>query len=529
MKKTISVNISGMMFNVDEDAFLRLSEYLTSIKKHFEGTEGQAEIIADIESRIAELMQSRISETRQVISIDDIEEIIAALGQPFEMDEDQDAGGRHASSEYSYNTRKRFFRDGENRKIAGVAAGIAAYFSTDPTWIRVLFVLLVFASGFGLVIYAVLWLVVPEARTTAEKLEMKGEPVNVDNIERTISEEFEKLEKHLNEIAGEAKEGFHRAGREVKRASSSAKEPFYNLVYLLVRAFSIVFGIVFLTVGILLIMLFGSLFLGWDNGVFTGLVDLPFIPTEQLLQLMVAGPLSQSIAPLALGGFIAIPLILLVYSGLRMLIGSAFNIPGLSNVAGGLWIASAIALGYIIAVFALDFRETQFKRISSNDVSVSTSEVLYLKLDQDKEMDQATIQFFDQYFIISQTEPEIVYMWPNVSFAPSDTGLPYAEVKMSAKAGNIVKASERLEAIDYQLVSDSNTIKLAPHFSFPVANSYRSQAVNLTVYLPIGQQVEFDDKLSDFFRKHPGQFYRHIKYAGNRFTMTRKGLEPAQL
>lgn len=529
MKKTISINISGMMFNVDEDAFSRLSEYLTSIKKHFEGTEGKAEIIADIESRIAELMQARINETRQVISIEDVQEIIAALGQPFEMDEDQADEKKSNANDYTYYSRKRFFRDGENRKIGGVAAGIAAYFSIDPTWIRVLFVLLVFASGFGLVLYAVLWLVVPEARTTAEKLEMKGEPVNVDNIERTITEEFEKIEKQLNEMAGEAKEGFQRAGREFRRASYSAREPVYNAIYVVARIFSIVFGVVFLAIGLLLILLFGSLFLGWDNAVFTGLVDLPFIPTDQLLHLMIASPLSQSIAPLAMGGFIAIPLVMLVYTGLRMLIGSAFSIPGLSNVASGLWVASLIALVYIGVVFSLDFRETKFKRFSFNDATLSTDEVLLLKLGQENESNKASIQFFDEHFIISDTEPAMVYMWPKIHFEPSNTGLPYAEVVLAAKADNINKASERLEAIEYQLEGDSNTIVIGQLYSFPLASSYRAQEVNLTVYLPLGQQVEFDDKLKAFLKEYPGHRFRYKKYTGNRFTMTRKGLEAVQL
>jgi hypothetical protein len=108
MKKTISINISGLMFNIDEDAFARLSQYLGSIKKHFEGREGQADIIADIESRIAELLQAHLHETKQVITIEDVNEVIAALGQPFEMDE-EDAGAEVKDFKIYFNQKKKAF------------------------------------------------------------------------------------------------------------------------------------------------------------------------------------------------------------------------------------------------------------------------------------------------------------------------------------------------------------------------------------------------------------------------------------
>jgi len=184
MKKTLTVNISGSVFHIDEDAYNVLNDYLQSIKKHFSRTEGREEIISDFEARIAEMLHEQVNNGKQVITIEDIGKVMDVIGQPSEFDGDQlDQDGK--KTEKNGKASKRLYRDPDNTIIAGVCSGLGSYFHSDPVWFRLAFVLaIIFGFGTGFIVYIILWIVVPEAETTAEKLEMKGEKVNISNIEK---------------------------------------------------------------------------------------------------------------------------------------------------------------------------------------------------------------------------------------------------------------------------------------------------------------------------------------------------------
>lgn len=200
MKKTLTVNIRGIVFHIDEDAYYVLNDYLNSIRRHFSQEQGGDEIFGDIESRIAEMLNDRIGDSRQVITLEDVEEVIGRIGQPDEFGEDfSETDQAKSQSIPNQKTPKRFYRDPDNTMIAGICGGLGAYFHTDPVWFRIIFVITTFA-GFGtpILVYALLWIVVPEAKTATERLSMKGEPVNLSNIENNIGQEINNLKNKFN-------------------------------------------------------------------------------------------------------------------------------------------------------------------------------------------------------------------------------------------------------------------------------------------------------------------------------------------
>lgn len=202
MKKTFTINISGIIFHIDDDAYSKLNSYLSSIKRHFNNLNGKEEVIADIESRIAEILQAKLTDNKQVIGVEDIDEVIVIMGQPSDFADDEDDSAEPSQAHHSY---KRLYRDSENKMIGGVASGIAAYLHTDPLWIRILFIISLFTT-LGIFIYVILWIALPEAFTTTERLEMKGEKVNISNIEKSIKDEFDKLKGKINDLTQQAKE-----------------------------------------------------------------------------------------------------------------------------------------------------------------------------------------------------------------------------------------------------------------------------------------------------------------------------------
>ena len=202
MKKTLTVNIRGIVFHIDEDAYKVLNDYLNSIRRHFAREEGGDEIFADIEIRIAEMLGDRIGDSRQVITLEDVEEVVSRIGQPDEFGEDFSDDNSNAGRTYStQKIPKRFYRDPDNTIIAGICGGLGAYFHTDPLWFRIIFIITTFA-GFGtpIFIYALLWIAVPEARTATERLSMKGEPVTLSNIGDNIGQEINELKNKFNDF-----------------------------------------------------------------------------------------------------------------------------------------------------------------------------------------------------------------------------------------------------------------------------------------------------------------------------------------
>jgi len=197
MKQTYSINLSGLVFNIDDDAYFELKRYLEQIENHFANEDEGHEIMTDIEARIAELLQERMKGAKQVVAMKDIQEIMGILGDPEEIGEQENDSGGKKKMKFGPSGQRRIYRDPDNRILGGVCSGMGAYWQIEPWIFRVIFLIAII--GFvGPIIYLILWIVIPEARTAAQKLEMKGEPVNISNIGKTVKEEFHNVKDRMN-------------------------------------------------------------------------------------------------------------------------------------------------------------------------------------------------------------------------------------------------------------------------------------------------------------------------------------------
>ena len=194
MKITVSINLGGYSFNIDEDAYAELKSYLRNLELHFAGEESSSEILSDIETRMAELFRTKITSYKQVINIDDVSQVISVLGTPEDISDNEGPSARDKFSSPGYH---RMYRDPDHRIIGGVCSGMGAYWDIDPLIIRIIFVALVLAGGIGVLVYLILYIVIPEAKTTAQKIEMKGNPVNIHNIKDSVKKEFDTVRKNM--------------------------------------------------------------------------------------------------------------------------------------------------------------------------------------------------------------------------------------------------------------------------------------------------------------------------------------------
>src|SRR5690554_3982072 len=185
MNKTVTINIAGLVFHIDEDAYNKLDSYINAVRNSIQQDEKE-EIIADIEARIAELFAERIDSQTGVIRMSNVDEIINIMGKPedYIIEEENFNSNQSFQSSASFKQPKKVYRDGDKRILGGVCAGLGHYLNVDVVWIRIIFILLFFLYGLSTLVYFILWIIIPKARTVADVLEMKGKPVNISNIEK---------------------------------------------------------------------------------------------------------------------------------------------------------------------------------------------------------------------------------------------------------------------------------------------------------------------------------------------------------
>ena len=197
MKTTVNISLRGYIFHLEEDAYERIKHYLDDLKRALSNEENFKEIIDNIEERIAELFRRRLSQHKQVVNMRDVEEVSAILGTPEEISGEEKRKEENRKNASATGTRK-LYRDPVARVLGGVCSGLSIY--TDmPLWLmRAIFVVFAFIGGFSVLVYVILWIVVPEARTASQKIEMEGRPVNIENIKDFVKQEFETVKKRMN-------------------------------------------------------------------------------------------------------------------------------------------------------------------------------------------------------------------------------------------------------------------------------------------------------------------------------------------
>ncbi len=263
MKKVISINIGGSIFQVEEDAFDKLNAYLNELKKHFSTNPEGNEIITDIENRIAELLRSKINAFKAAITIEDVNEVTSSMGAPKDFAGGEETTGETTSQKTESKTnstsseyqQSRIYRDPDSRIIGGVCSGLGHYFKIDPLWIRLFFVIfsitilkVVFFGFSPVLVYIILWIIIPEAKTTAEKLQMRKEQINIDNIQKSVQTEFNKVKDTMQskDFQGKAESFARRLADFIKVLILGI----LNIIRIFAKVFFVVMGFIAIVVAI---------------------------------------------------------------------------------------------------------------------------------------------------------------------------------------------------------------------------------------------------------------------------------------
>ncbi len=327
MKKVINITLGGIVFAVEQDAYDILAEYISDIKTNLSNTTDNLEIVFDIETAIAEKFIARKRSEKNVVVTTDVEEVISEMGSPADFSDESDKNTTQESTQSE--TRKRLYRDTEDSIIGGVALGIARYFDVDPVIVRLIFLVSIFFNGFGILIYILLWLLVPEAKTTSQKYAMRGEKVTIKEITDQVKKNLKDINKtDLNEVNSFWKvirnilDKIFGALRLVLRALVSILRPVVGIVLLFGGALSIA-GLVSVYTTILL-------------------SDKIFFPSEVQVALdVLMGSTIGIIAMLSSFVMMTIPLLVLVLTGSSILAKRNLFTVAKSTMLGVIWIVAA--------------------------------------------------------------------------------------------------------------------------------------------------------------------------------------------
>lgn len=517
MKRTFTINLNGIVFHIDEDAYEKMQEYLGTISQHFKNTEEGKEILADIESRIAELFQNRIKEGKEVITDADIDWMINIMGKPEEViGEDAET---ISSEKEPQNKGKRFYRDSDDKILGGICSGISNQLNIDPVILRVILVILFFISaGTVIIAYFILWFILPEAKTTAQKLEMKGEKVNIENIEKKIKQEFEGVKDNFKRMKNSPR------GSGLGEAIESIFHAFGKIFVVFGKSIGFIVGFALLIAGLLLLVGVSTSVLGKDWFLDLSHWGVTNISFAGLLSF-IAEPSISILAFIGICLVILIPTIGLIYGGIKILFGIRLKDKVFGGALALLWVIGFVFLIISGASIARNFQQSSTVS-STYPLDGAISDTLIIKL-IDKSIDGEFYFLKADEVKIGQFDHEkLIYLRPDFSIEKNSGEV--AELQIEIEADGRTKAQARKNALNTVIhwEQDINGLSLSKYFKIVQGEKWRNQEIDCTLKLPINQVIYIDNSFEDtYIRTYGNSLEKEYQMTDNYYIMTEKGLE----
>ncbi|HSD06309.1 PspC domain-containing protein [Flavobacterium sp.] len=506
MNKTVNINLGGMFFHIDEDAYQKLTRYFDAIKRSLSKSSGQDEIIKDIEMRVSELLTEKQKSEKHVVTLREVDEVITVMGQPEDYIIEEDGPSANTADYFAPRKTKKLYRDKENGMIGGVATGLGHYFGIESVWLKIMFLIFVFAGfGTGILLYIILWIVTPEAVTTSEKLEMTGEPVTISNIEKKVREEFES-------VSGKFKNGdYDKFGNQVKYGAQKIGSGFSDFIMTVFKIFAKILGVILIIGGLaVLVLLFIGVFtLGttvsmdfpWQSFVEAGnFTDYP-IWSFGLLMFLVIG----------------IPFFSMTMLGFKLL---APNMKSIGNIAKytllAVWLI-AVSIAISIGIQQATAFAVSGRTIKTQTINIKPADTLFIKFRHNNYFAKDVNDRHEFMVTKDSLNNDIIYSNNvHIKIQKSDEKYIYFKIEKESKGKSLSEAKKRSEAIryDYQIVG--NQLILDNYLMTDFKNKFRDQEVEITLYLPTGTLFKTDSSVQNYDWSNDDFFNMH--YSSDKYT-----------
>ena len=502
MNKTVNINLAGLFFHIDENAYAKLQRYLDAIKRSFTDAQGREEIIQDIEARIAELFSERVKNERQVIGISEVEEVINIMGQPEdyrideELFEDEPA---HKTYNSATSSSKKLYRDTDTSWIGGVCTGLGHYLQIDAVWLRIALVLLtIFSWGGFILIYIAFWIFVPEARTTAEKLEMRGKPVNIDNIQRKVKEGFDTVADSVKNV------DYVKYGNKARKGANSVADTLGKIIMFILKVF-----VKF--IGILLVITGGSTLIGLFVGLFSaGTLDFVDGSIADYVEMVNTSGAPLWLISLLTFVAIGIPFFMLFYLGLRILVTTLKRIPVVAKLTMlGVWFIAVMVLA-VLGVRQGMATAVEGEALISETLPIRAGDTLSVKMITQNQYG-AYKYHNDNWKIRTDAAGNKVLYNRDVNLSVQKSDSPEAKliIKKTSQGSSYDAAQVRASNIVYNFEMDENTLLLDNYFVSSIENKYRSQEVDLILAIPEGTILLTDKNINSYHRNRYSDVLDH--------------------
>ncbi len=497
MNKIMQINLGGYALTIDENAYEYLANYLEAIRRRFSGRKECDEILRDIEMRLGELISERLG-SRTIVSLADVEAAISVMGKPEELGE---AEGSNASDKGDgrepLRPRRRLYRDESDAVIGGVCSGLAAYFGlNDPVWVRVVFVLLALLSfGFWVPAYLLLWILVPPARTAAERLAMRGETPNVENIVREVEQGAQRFAHHASAFG-------RQAGDKLSTTSSSLAAGCATFLARFLRGVGIFLAI-------FTVVVLGTIWVAGTIAFFT--------QQDKIAYFNPLAPEGAYLAFINLFFLVGIPVIAMVVWLMRAIF--RFQAPAwLGTGMVILWLLNLVSLG-VLAGWGLNQYQEEGSVTRPIDLSQMTSDTLRVRFDPKT----PSHTLWDD----SEDAEEWSRLWkyqPTIRVTLSTSKRFEGSYTLYARGSSEEAAQRHASEESFEVTFSDNTLTL-PAALLPKKGRWRNQRAVLQISVPENKYIVFErgphrcvraDYVDDVFRvkDHPG----HV------FQMTSEGL-----
>jgi phage shock protein PspC (stress-responsive transcriptional regulator) len=486
MNKTIIININGIVFHIEEDAYEILKHYMTDVKRHFAYTAGSDEIVSDIENRIAEMFVERLEqEKKQVIVSQDVEFVTAQMGSVADFDVEGDDEAPFTVHD-SLKSERKLFRDTDDRVIGGVCSGVGHYFNIEPKWIRLITIFFIFMGGSGLLIYGILWIATPVAKTRADKMAMKGEEPTLQNFKKNFDEELDALNKNLSPALSTLERGIRDFFNGLASFINAILKGFVKLIGAL-----IIFACVVALLA-LIIATFGLF--GWNSE----LSNFPF---------NAINPEYKGMMYLAAFIIAFIPLLALFFFAIRVV----FNKPLITKTGSFVMLIIWIC-GLCIGAFYGTKLGSEFKNEASfsETMSIKPSPIYYLKLSDKKFLTAAdsmryniSSKGFKKGVIINYSDDDFNennHGRMHLKIERSDSDKPELIQTFSSQGRDFETALHLAQGIAYSYEQVDSVLQFDRTIHIDRDVLWRNQEVTLTLKIPKNTRLVIDENVYWYFR-----------------------------
>ncbi|MFV0592304.1 MAG: PspC domain-containing protein [Draconibacterium sp.] len=489
MKKTFTINISGTIFHIEEDAYEVLQKYLINLKSHFGTDDEGKEILADIEARIAEIFSSKSENEKNVITLEWVNEVIQTMGTPEDFAEEE---GEDESIASEAKRKRRLYRDPEHRVLGGVCGGLSAYFNMDPVILRIIFAILFFATtGAALLAYIVLWIAVPKASSTTQRLEMRGQEATVKNIEKSIKEEVREVKESYKKF--KESDTYSKGKKSVEGAGDVA----FNIFKVILKVLVVIFGVILILSGFFgLLGLISSMVIGHSFVSGWPLIWSPEIYVPDILNYFVE-PGTVTFGLVLVGVLIGLPLLALLFFGTKLVFRYKSNNAAIVLSMIGVWFVTLIVLLSASVTQVKHFKDRS-SVTSSKIISCDSCQTLYLNIAENKYEDYAKLDADIEGFEVYVVNGEEVFVGePELDVVRSGADEFVITVKAVSRGSSRDDAKEYSQRVVYNYSLSDSTVVFDPYFFLGDGDKWRNQEVFITVKVPEGKAVYLGEGMQE--------------------------------